>query len=1501
MNSRQRRRENCLETKNHQGELACKPLQAFELAHQARLVWDNLIAGVALRIRESLDFNEILQTTANEVQQILGCDRVCLHEFEPDWSGRVVVESVSAFKWSLANQVVGDAFLPQNWVKKYQEGEYLAIADIATAKLDPSYATFLTKFKVRATLVIPILHDSQLWGLLIADNCHAPRQWEKEEILGLQQIAVHVGIAINQASLIEQLEAAKAELASQVKLRTAQLEDTNIQLLEEVRERHQITSEVAKREVFLGQVLDRLLTFVGVLTPEGILREVNQAFLAIAGLTREDVINQPFAETYWWAYSSQAAQKIRDAIAQTQQGKAVRFDLPVQIESGAAIVIDFSLTPLPDNTGKISYLIFSGIDISDAYQQARQRQQVESELRQSKDQIYQFAAIVESSQDAIVSKNLDGIIASWNQAAEQLFGYSASEMLGTHVSVLIPPEERAEAEKILQAVYQGEIANTYETKRLRKDGSLVDVALTISPIYNENQQVIGASKIARDISERKRAEKVFREQADILRIFYDSSPLMMGVVEISDNDILHVSQNLATGEFFGITPEQLTGKWASELGVPAKQLQLWLTHYRRSQEQQQPVQFDYEHLTETKSFSLLVTVAFLGISASQRPKFSFIVQDISERKLAEANQLETEKVSQELQLLENILDIILAGYWDWDIPANKEYLSPGFKRMFGYEDNELPNHPDTWQNLIFAEDLPKVLNSFERHVRSHGKEPYYNEVRYRHKNGDTVWVICSGQVIEWDLEGNPLRMIGCHIDISDRKQAELNLQAKTQELDRFFSVTLDLLCIADIDGHFRRLNHQWEKSLGYPLRELENSQLVDYLHPDDLQPTLNAIAQLRQQQTVFSFINRYRRCDGSYIWLEWRAVPVDNLIYAAARDISKQQAALRERKQSELQLKEAKDQLELVLQASSEGFWDWNLTTNEIYFSPRWKEMFGYQDEELENSLEMWGALIFEEDRLQALKLIEAYNSGKIDSFNITQRFRHKNGSTVYILSRAIHLRDERGNVTRMIGSHLDITQMVEIQEALKTSEMQLSSVLNSSLDGIMAFKSVRDERGKIIDFEWLLVNPTACEIVGRKAEDLLGKRMLTELPGNKAEGLFDAYVAVVESGETSKREFYYNHDGIDCWFENIAVKLGDGFAVTFRNITAIKKSEKELQYVNQELENSIDDLKQRNNEMLLLNEISDFLQACLSVEEASAAIVTLIEPLFPQCSGCIFITSASRNRLQKLASWGKHLHSETEFYPHDCWGLRRGRIHLVGENRLGLRCNHIHKKDSLAVTLCIPMIAQGETLGLFYLSAETANALPQTKQQLAQTVAEQIALAITNLYLRETLQYQSIRDPLTGLYNRRYLEESLNQEIERAQRHQHEIGLIMIDVDHFKKFNDTYGHDAGDQVLQAVGKVLKKSIRSSDIACRYGGEEMTLVLPESSLEVAANRAEAIRQAIAELAVNHNGKLLDSVTASLGVACFPQHGITGTAIVQAADAALYRAKAAGRNQIIIAP
>lgn len=184
--------------------------------------------------------------------------------------------------------------------------------------------------------------------------------------------------------------------------------------------------------------------------------------------------------------------------------------------------------------------------------------------------------------------------------------------------------------------------------------------------------------------------------------------------------------------------------------------------------------------------------------------------------------------------------------------------------------------------------------------------------------------------------------------------------------------------------------------------------------------------------------------------------------------------------------------------------------------------------------------------------------------------------------------------------------------------------------------------------------------------------------------------------------------------------------------------------------------------------------------------------------------------------------------------------------------------------------------------------------------MVEQLTLALANLQLREQLREQSIRDPLTGLFNRRYMEETLKRELQRANRYQYPIGVVMLDIDHFKQFNDTWGHDGGDAVLRAIGLFLQEHIRGSDVACRYGGEEFILILPDAPLEDTYHRAHELRAGIKDLQIQHNGQQLPTVTTSVGVASFPVHGVTIEEVIKVADTALYQAKTGGRDQVVLA-
>ena len=341
----------------------------------------------------------------------------------------------------------------------------------------------------------------------------------------------------------------------------------------------------------------------------------------------------------------------------------------------------------------------------------------------------------------------------------------------------------------------------------------------------------------------------------------------------------------------------------------------------------------------------------------------------------------------------------------------------------------------------------------------------------------------------------------------------------------------------------------------------------------------------------------------------------------------------------------------------------------------------------------------------------------------------------------------------------------------------------------------------------------------------------------------------------------------------------------------------------NSRLQESMKALEQYNREITLLAELGNLLEACTTVEESYRVIGSIAPRLFPGFSGALYAYGPSRDDFEPVTKWGSQpegLDNRT-FEPDKCWALRLARPHINDGLCKGIPCVFVPAANN---SLCVPMMANGYTLGVLYL---LKNVISDdileghgANEALAVMTAEHIGLALANLRLQETLRLQSILDPLTGLFNRRFMQETQMREMRRAERDHLPVGVIMVDLDHFKQFNDSFGHGAGDILLRRLSEILKMTIRSRDIACRFGGEEFVIILPEASLDATHRRAEEIRGRVKALTVEYHGQLLGAVTSSFGVADFPTHATTVEALLSAADRALYRAKAEGRDRVVTA-
>jgi len=378
------------------------------------------------------------------------------------------------------------------------------------------------------------------------------------------------------------------------------------------------------------------------------------------------------------------------------------------------------------------------------------------------------------------------------------------------------------------------------------------------------------------------------------------------------------------------------------------------------------------------------------------------------------------------------------------------------------------------------------------------------------------------------------------------------------------------------------------------------------------------------------------------------------------------------------------------------------------------------------------------------------------------------------------------------------------------------------------------------------------------------------------------------------------NEGASDSIFDQIgAVKAMADIVV---NALDRKWSADELEERMRHVSEKISQLEMHNKRNKLLAEMGDLLQSCRTADEAYPIIARYAQILMPDSVGALYLLRTVQDVAEKVAQWGNEPSGENELVLNECWGIRRGKVHLV-RNSEGPFCDHLGMPFPDRY-ICVPLIAQGETIGLLHIRNsgmnEPGNDHLEELSKIGVSIAEHVAPALSNLNLRDKLRSQAIRDPLTGLFNRRYMEETLDREIRRAARHKYSVGLIMCDIDQMKPINDRYGHDAGDVVLRQIGSLMKKIFRGEDVACRYGGDEFMVILPEASLSDVWQRAESLREAVKKTSYEYEGKSIGPITLSIGVAAYPDLGSTVERLIQVSDAAAYLAKHEGGDRVMIA-
>jgi len=611
-----------------------------------------------------------------------------------------------------------------------------------------------------------------------------------------------------------------------------------------------------------------------------------------------------------------------------------------------------------------------------------------------------------------------------------------------------------------------------------------------------------------------------------------------------------------------------------------------------------------------------------------------------------------------------------------------------------------------------------------------------------------------------------------------------------------------------------------------------------------------------------------------------------------------------------------------------------------LFVNDRWRGLFELSEEAA--SGEGWAGAVHPHDRQRVLaawrEAVRARTPFQQDCRLVADQAGER-----WVSISAVPERGEDASLVAWIGTCMDITarrraeaELSRANEALEQRVLARTRDLeraNASLSReIEERRRAERERGEILqrqaallrsipdmawlkdrDLRFLAVNERVTALLGVPEEQIVGRSDADFMPPEVARRNREEDVQVLRTGRAMRVDDMGRY-ATKRWYEVVKSPVLDengeviGVAGVARDISERKRTEEALRASNARLHALADELRLRARARAAMNELGSVLAGCSALAAGQAALARQIGALFPEGAGRLFWLDEAGALARSTAQWGGAVGSADTLEPERCHALLQGRPHHRVPGRAAPSCAHLLNGPD-AASVCAPLRVGGRIAGLLYwegpdeptgsdaaLAAERDSAW----RQWACAVAEYIGLALSNLALRQSLLIQARHDPLTDLYNRRYMEEALEREVRRAERSGRPMGVIMADVDHFKRYNDTLGHEAGDRLLVALADCLRAQVRAGDIVCRYGGEEFLIILPEASLELLTQRAEELRALVARQMGDLAVAGMQPVTMSLGVACFPVHARDASELVCAADEALYCAKHAGRDRVEIA-
>ena len=998
---------------------------------------EKLVADVATQIRSSLSLQTILDTTVEQIRQVLGCDRVNIWQFEADWETIAVAESTDS-PLSLLGERINDTCFKQKEAEIYRQGRIRVVPDIFTTEMSDCHRQMLIGIQTRAKIIVPLLCGDELWGLLNASESQHPRDWLPEEIELLQALSVHLAIALQQAT-------------------------THQKLQEELTARQRIENQLRESE-------ERYATLVEA-SPVGIFRTdaagnciyVNDRWCQISGL------NPKTATREGWRQGLHPED--RDAIAvewyqSAQEKRPFQLEYRFQRADGVVTWVYGQSVAELDAEGQVVGYVGTVTDISD-------RKQADAALIQS--EAHQ-RALITAIPDLMMRMDSAGIYLEFVTTSSNVSVVgNLSQMVGSHVSASLPPEVAQKRIDFTQLALEMNSIQIYE-QELYIDGKRQIEEVRIVP-YSKDEVLV----LVRDISDRKLAEDaliqseaqsrailsaipdfMFRmgadgiyrgfvttnREIDFLPLDFDTVGLAMVdlvPVEIADRHLHYLKQALRTGE----------------LQVYEQQVQIG-------------DRFQDEEVRVVKS---------------SEDEALFMIRDITEacRELRLRKQTEEALIRSQEQLT-LVLKGSNDGWWDWNLIENNIYYSPRWWGILGYEPEEVEAAPELWQQRMHPNDLDRV-NQFLQQQITNGIEYYEVEFRLLHKQEHYVPVISRGFILR-DDRGTPIRISGTNTDLTELKKAEeqlrqLNqqLEAKVKERTKQLSQVNSLqraildgadysIISTDLTGIIQTFNAGAEVMLGYSAAEMVGKVTPAILHDlnevidraaslsvelgQDIPPGFEVFVAKARQGTIGEEEWSYIRKDGSRFPVSLSVTPLKDAnqqiigFLGIAKDIT-------ERKQAELERQKLSDRLALSLKSGAIGCWEWDIRENILFGDDRMYKLFGVTKPS--NSCvvyDIWTNALHPDDRTATETLIHQAVLGQAE-YDTEYRVVHPDGSVHFLKASGVVVRDAQGNPQSMFGINFDITDRKQAEIERQKLSDRLTLALKSGAIGCWEWDIVQN------------------------------------------------------------------------------------------------------------------------------------------------------------------------------------------------------------------------------------------------------------------------------------------------------------------------------------------------------------------------------------------------------------------------------------------------------------